>query len=410
MEDELEPGIDRYLTTLRRFWWMIPLGAVLVAVVFVGMASSGYRQSARLLIPTSSPALLAGDFATPPLDLTAPVYGPLDQLDDRTTEQELSAAAGSPVVVGVSGTPAIGTSVFTATVHVDGEDSAAVSQALEMAAQRLLDGYVTNATRDAGIAKSGLEAAATTTEERLAELETQLGAVPDRDSPLAESLRIELSKRADELLGTRIRITALDEFTTSVGSTVDLVSDPEPVSTGSTLVRAVLGLVLGALLALGALMVYALVRRRVGSRRDVTRLGAGPLVATIVKGRDRPRSIAAAAAALAHLSSRTGAPEVAIASVDDRVGLEQLGSDLTADLTRQGLTGVAIRPVGNVLADVEAFSAAARSSVVVLAVGYGRTMEADIVRAANELTTAGVELGGSVLVGVPASAARSTAL
>lgn len=410
MTDDLEPGLDRYLTMLRRRWWVIPLAALLVAVLFVGLTSTGYRRTNRVLVSTASPSLTAGNFAVAPLDLTAPIVLPLDQLDELSTDDALSADVGSTVTLSATGRPSDEAALFVATLSVDGTDGQPVSDALEQATARLLSEYTANATRSADLARSSFEAANDATRFRLAELENQLAALEDPDSPLAESIRIERARRADELIGTQVKLAAFDEFVAGLDSSYQVISDPAAQRTDSRLIRAALGLILGALLGLGALMLLALLRKSVSTRRDLERLNAGPLLSAVVTRGGHDRSVTSAAAALAHLESIQNVTEIALVAVDRHTDVERLGREVTEELLRLGIDGARIAPVGNVLSDRDAFAAARASGGFVLVARHGRTLEADVVRGVNELQAAGVVLFGTVLTDVPPTAARSTAL
>lgn len=396
VSDDLEPDFDRYLSALRRRWWVVAGAVVLVTLLFLGSADRGYRRDTQVIFSTTSPALAVSEGEA--FDLTSPILVPVGRLGESAADSELSSAVDATVELEVEGKPGSQGPIFAVDMSVTGPTEGAVDVAMELALTRLLREYRDGVSGDVDATITSIERRISNLDERIAALDEQVGGLADRSSPLADGLLVERAKRADERLGFESRIAGLETFLASVDSNIELIEDSEARRTDSILIRGILGIVLGLLLGAGAVLVSAVLRRRVHDRGDVERLAAGPVIATVVNGSGRPRSLVAAAAALAHTAHATvGADRIALVSLGRSGELSQLGNELTEAGTTLGRP-LEIVAIDDVLRTSEALSAALTAPLVVLAVRSGRSLERDVVRIVNEFQAAGVTYAGTMLI------------
>lgn len=285
-------------------------------------------------------------------------------------------------------------------------ERAAISARLDRVSQ-LLAAQLDDATKQVAAARAGLAGAAT-------------GG--------ASAAEVELVQALAEQAGIRRALTAVGELR-QTGLTIvgepEPVGDVRPVPSSGPLTFGILGFVLGAVLAAGAVLVWTFFDCRVRSRADLERILADVPVLGAVVGEGTADDYLAPAVALARALPATGSNVVhlmVVGDVADRQGaasalvamLERAGrsaalgslqgdSDaaaLAARLRADGGDRLVLVPTGGVEAAGDAALVASVAAGSVLLVAAGRARDVEVATAGSMVRAAGGTAVGQVLLGV----------
>ncbi len=376
---------------LRRFrrrlvtqWW-IPLGlAVGLAVAASTSVDATFTTSVVFRTVQSSSTLSAVDFDSKVLS---------EQLDPRVDASVISGSTFADEVASVVGT-ALSASVASDENSVTVTLSGAERTAVEAARQQYVDRFVDvrsgrfGAAVDAVIAR--LEDGQLAIDQRLADLDAQLGSLTDASSSLAGALTADRSQASEQRLKNQAQLDALRAIRSNPDEIVAVSGSSSVVESKPVTLRLVAGVSLGAVLGLAILYLFAMLDRSIRTRADVE-TGGSEVLGVLARG-DRAgleRTALVIAGRAAGSSDGIHVVPVDAAASADAAGLGEI------------LTAVAPVPVDVLEPYVSAPDALRSNRPIVLLARYGRTAGADLEQAVREVRLAGGDITGAVLAGVP---------
>jgi hypothetical protein len=379
---EIDPEVARYRWALRRHLRDIVIVAVvgmLLGALLVG--ASTFTSMQRIAVDDASDVLASTGMTTAFSDLP-PIHEVRDFLNDPvlvtdapdgvTTLATLDPTTGTGVLLTVEG-PDREAATETATSMVSGLDTW-IGERRRAAADDLIAVVADQRTR---------------VDERLAALDQEIASLPSTDA-LRDAF---LDERAD-LVSRRLSYDgqeqALNAYANSARRLTIIESESE--SSNSRWLWGIVGLILGALLAAIAVLVFAHTDRRVRTRTDLGRVTVGEILPVVPSGgSERARSVKVVDQAMRRLAGDRPVTIVPVAN-----GGEEVAAGLVGELS------------GVTLTDLDAGSGL-DGSTVFLAVAAGKAHAEDVARATQYLAALGHPPAGAIL-GVPVSELRRASL
>lgn len=385
---------SRFTRTLRRRWWLVPLGAVLMGALTV--ASGGLqRYSATNTVYIGELTARSVEDASPvPVGPTASLEFLLASIDNAAVEAE--AAAGAPLTVDL--TLRSNQRIFV--IRTTAESARVAERGGEFLVEELRRQHLAQLEAaidpQAAIVQTRIDAG----RQALAAVDNQLATAVGVE---ATGLAIERATRTTELIVLEGQLAALDGLLESSPPTISVATEPAEPILGVT--RLGLSGVLGMILAAAVIAALAWLDRRIWNTADLDRAGVDGVLGDVPTLHPDEGAVAAAAAAIHH--GARGAESIQLVPASPGTDLEPLAKAIAAALSAYpDAPPINVAPA---LAEGSDALVATAGSATVLVVRPG-TITTDALRTQlRQFHNVGVDHVGVVLVGPIDEHVRPTA-
>jgi hypothetical protein len=379
LEGEVDPGLGRYSSALRRHRWKIAGAAALGAVVF-GVLSLGTESSTQVNLGVLSDASELTAVGLEIDDFTGTLSGVIlkAEMGQRALEREAEAAAGGSLDVTVTDT-STPTSI-TLRIDITASSDSEVLAAADFYRNAFDSSVTARVAPEIASLQAVLAERRDSATARIDELATDLSDAP-RDSSLADAIiieRIDLQSEVRRIDDQAAAAASFEARTKTVAETARVSQS------GGGLVPFIAGALLAGLVAVAVTLVFGFFDRRVRQRADVEQASAGPVIGMVTL--DTPGHLDALAMSMQRRSPST---EVVLLPAHPSVRVDGLAEALRA---RGVSCVVAPCPVGGFSAD----TVSGRNAAIV--VEDGRTTRRDLSLAATVLHDSCVPLLGAIIV------------
>lgn len=392
MNEESDHLAQRWVMAARRLWPVLVAAAVLGIIVGSLSATRSYTLTTRFLVADNGASLAAAGFKPDDFLRSVSFKSTIQSITSLPEQKSIVNQLGGPLAIEV----AVDEPQRVVNVVIRGSAVKTVNRARELLLQHLATARMNAVGAVASTARLSVNERLSATKARITEIDDQLRQLPPASSALGDALRVERTKRGDDVVTGAGELAALDAWSGAAAHDVQDLSTDGPIRS-SRLLGPAFGAIGGLALGAGAVAAIALFDQRVRGGADLRRAGlARPL--SIVRAKEgRDRDIDSLRLVLEGMAASKGTDEIQLVPVGLSNRAAQVVNDLSHWNTSDDRTRLVARP--SLDASTEAV-AAGRGSLVVLVVGAGESRPQEVVAAHETLKLAGAEVLGIVLGGV----------
>jgi hypothetical protein len=397
VNDNDDPGFDRYTRTLRRHWWAQGLAALIGAALAISIAGSNYEAGAHVLVVNNGGIIDTTDMSAVGLLAAVPISSDIAAAKTLPLDDVITKSLGTDPKITL-----VLTDASSFTITAEAATAATVVSALTAAFDGMRKVHVKLVDQATAPVLESLKAQSASTERRIADVDSNLASLSSDQGGLEAAYSLERLRLTTILSDLDRRTDAVTSYRAAAANAFRVDGEDTPAQP-SRVLNGLVGVFGGAIAAALALIAVTIFDRRVRCWSDAAAATTTQPIGLIGRSND---AIGIAIVNAALMNTRLGSEEI-VHIVP--AGTNTLSESLIGELARS----VRARGTAAETTIARPFHTDPDSAIgstphdVLLFVRWAKTRDTDIIEAINGLHGAHRSVIGLVLYDVPNRARRS---